>query len=990
MSGAEAAAAFGLAAGIIQVIGFGLQLWDATDNIRKTGSTVTTADCEREADILLKQCEEVKALQAVRTQLPESARINDIANESCAMIEEIANRLARCKVPQGSKGYTWFKDVIVHVLWNGQRTDVEGLRTKLESLRHELQFQIVISIKDRVDVQDVQRTSEFAKLGQTHQKLVNALLEGEDSVKSQLQRLRQQQDEIQVGVQGLLMLGDRRDIVPPGRENVVEELKNRLWFNAIPHRHDAITEAHSKTFEWAFTEEETTESSNKTFSEWMRKGKAFTGLRRLEGIYQGLLYKILEAAPELAELLFPDHVGGRDWGSFPTLLDMKQAFTRLLQAQTLPLAIVLVIDGLDEYDAPPGDQIDLSNILKDAAAKPHLKVLVSSRPEFAFEAAFENCMRLQLDKLTEVDRKIYVTDSLWKEPRFKALEATTEEKESLITQIVERSEGIFLWLRIVISAIQEELYLAKNINTLMDLVDDTPDGKKELPHLFEHILRKRIQPRSRSHGFMMIWVLQQCYALPNTFIPWVDRRVPYVATGLLFSFLHEDISEVRTEPMTNDERKKRLDQTALELRRNCAGLLEMRASSRGSNDGETRRDSVADLEVHFLHKDVSLFLNEQNQKAFLHDILGSRESKLQINLLECFVMVVKTFGQFCALSQKDEPIADARPDEGVFPWQLAEVVMRIAHITEEADLDRTEYALDQLDNAMSQHLSSWFSLSPPVKLTRSHWANFFPYDSAHLKPAFYPWPTARDQYGLDFLSLAIQNGLFNYVQTKLKKDPSVLSRQGLPLLSSACAPVPQWWLLDPTTIEFRTVKMLLDIGADPNEEFRGYTPWEMALLVALDSIILSLAELEELAKILCLLLQHGADTRAKVKWFEYANRTRKDYRTKQFDRSIEEQIHITFIHRFTGDLGNGFPWLGPRLGGFLNSENFPRFTRTTQPDLRAEAVDKDKFIKIGNELVSMCQQKMKEQGGKAAYRVFITRRLANARTTFTGFWGKRK
>ncbi|KAM0555905.1 hypothetical protein ACHAPJ_006307 [Fusarium lateritium] len=546
MSGAEAATAFGLAAGIIQIIGFSLQLWDATDYVRKTGSTVTTADCEREANILLKQCEEVKALQSVKTQLPESAdstkaRINDIANESCAMIEEIANRLARCKVPEGSKGYTWFKDVIVHVLWNGQRTDAEGLRKRLEGLRHELQFQIVISIKDRIDVQHVQRTREFAKLGQTHQNLVNALLDGEDSVKSQLQRLRQQQDDIQVGLQDLLMLGNRRDIVPTGRENVLKELKNRLWFNAIPHRHDAITEAHSKTFEWAFTEKETTESSDTSFLEWIRQGeglywvsgRAGTGkssfmrflnddprttsafkrwagdrplvvasfyfwnspeqatdsrLRRLEGIFQGLLYKILEAAPQLAELLFPDHIGGRDWGSFPTLLDTKQAFKRLLEARTLPVAIVLVIDGLDEYDAPPGDQIELSNMLKKAAAKPHLKILVSSRPEFAFETAFENCVRLKFDELTEADRKIYVTDSLWKEPRFITLQATIEEKEFLISQIVEKSEGIFLWLRIVISALQEELHVAKSIDVLRSLVNDTPGGKKELPELFEHML----------------------------------------------------------------------------------------------------------------------------------------------------------------------------------------------------------------------------------------------------------------------------------------------------------------------------------------------------------------------------------------------------------------------------------------------------------------------------------------------------------------------
>ncbi|KAM0555906.1 hypothetical protein ACHAPJ_006308 [Fusarium lateritium] len=172
--------------------------------------------------------------------------------------------------------------------------------------------------------------------------------------------------------------------------------------------------------------------------------------------------------------------------------------------------------------------------------------------------------------------------------------------------------------------------------------------------------------------------------------------------------------------------------------------------------------------------------------------------------------------------------------------------------------------------------------------------------------------------------------------------PTRLARQGLPLLSSACAPVPQWCLLNPTTIDFRTVKMLLDLGANPNEKFKGYTPWEMALLVTLDSRILSLAELEEHAKILRLLLQHGADTGAKVKWFQYANSKARDYSPKQYERSFEEQIQLAFIQRLTGELGDDIFWASRMIW---------RSTRII-PDLKAEAVEKDKFIKIANELFS--------------------------------------
>ncbi|KAF5020176.1 hypothetical protein F66182_7816 [Fusarium sp. NRRL 66182] len=994
MSGAEAAAAFGLAAGIIQVIGFSLQLWDTTAHIRKTGSTVTTADCTREAEILGKQCDEVRRLKSVETHLEESSRIDEIATEALAIIGDIAHRLEKCQVPPESKGYTWFEDVIVHVLWNGQRADVEALKKKLEQLRNELQFQVVISIKQKVDVLDLQRTEEFEKLGQNLQGLVNALFAGDETVKSQLQYLRQQQDEIRQGIQGLFIRSNQRGAVPRDREEVLRELQNRLWFNAIPHRHDAITEAHSKTFEWVFTEQETAETSNSTFVEWMRNGQglywvsgragtgksslmrflnddprtisAFTEwagdrplviapfyfwnnpdasidirLCRLEGIYQGLLYKILEAAPELLELLFPNHTGGRDWGSFPTLFDLRQAFTRLLRADTLPVAIALMIDGLDEYDASQGDQIALANMLKDAAAKPHLKVLVSSRPEFAFE----NCMGLKLDQLTEVDRKIYVTDSFTDNARFDRLEASPEEKTALITLVVEKSEGIFLWARIVVLALQEELYVAKSIQTLNKLVDEAPSGKRNLSDLFGHMLFKRIRPEFRLRGFRLIWVLQQCLALPTTFMPRPNELVtPYLATGLLFSFLEDEIACVKAEPLKAAQRQRRLDQTALELQRYCAGLLEMRSVPDRFVNSD---DRVVDYEVHYLHKDVAIFLKDEKQQAVLDETLDPVQMELTPKLMECFVMFIKTYDI--------KPDTETRYRQSV-PWWLAEATMRLARVTEEYSINRTEVALDQLDEAMSRHLSSIKRMPDSIKAKggKNHWAGFFPFDGIH-KASYYPWPKPDDGFKQDFLSFAIQHGLFHYVKVKLRKKPATLKRKGLPLLSSACAPVPQWWLLTPNPMQSRTVKLLLDLGANPNEEFRGTSPWQMTLLVALDSMILTVSELEELAKILRLLLEHEADALAPVKWSSNVELPDLTLKVMEHQRSSDEQIKIAFVDRFTGESLDGPPLLGAAWHDW-------RQIRSHLPEEgEISSEERSRLLAIGNDLLELCQRKMREQ-----------------------------
>lgn len=52
---------------------------------------------------------------------------------------------------------------------------------KLQSLRNELQFQVVISIKERVDLADIQRTREFNALGESLQTLVVSLFDSEGS-----------------------------------------------------------------------------------------------------------------------------------------------------------------------------------------------------------------------------------------------------------------------------------------------------------------------------------------------------------------------------------------------------------------------------------------------------------------------------------------------------------------------------------------------------------------------------------------------------------------------------------------------------------------------------------------------------------------------------------------------------------------------------------------------------------------------------------------
>src|SRR5205814_1666989 len=105
-----------------------------------------------------------------------------------------------------------------------------------------------------------------------------------------------------------------------------------------------------------------------------------------------------------------------------------------------------------------------------------------------------------------------------------------------------------------------------------------------------------------------------------------------------------------------------------------------------------------------------------------------------------------------------------------------------------------------------------------------HWAEYFLIDRCH-DGLNCPLPKPQDGRCVNFLSFAISNGLFYYVQLKLQKGgKGSHQKAGLPLLSFACGPEPYWWLL-PDILQSRTVQALLDVGADPNQTFRNKTPW---------------------------------------------------------------------------------------------------------------------------------------------------------------------
>lgn len=849
--------------------------------------------------------------------------------------------------------------------------DADAQMTRLGVLRDEIQSELLVSMSRKVDLSDLRNSQGFQTLDDDVKALTEAMLQGQTSIKRAIYNLDVAADErheqilahlrnLSPAARPLL----EEDINKKRRriEALVGELRDRLWFAAISRRHYAITAAHKKTFDWIFNGQKKTTESNTTLMEWMTvgsglywvNGRAGTGksslmrfldddprtedafrlwagerplvltafyfwnseaagdncLKSLSGLYKGILFGLIDQNDEFAELLFPDHlVVGRDWGeSFPTLLDMAQAFERLYTAEKLPAAIGLIIDGLDEYDATSSEQMEMAEVLCRAAQSPHLKIIVSSRPEAAFETVFTNSKRLRLHELTEEDRRTYTSDKLKAVPRLSVI--TTEvELTRLIDLVVQRSEGIFLWVHLAVMTLLQEIGVSMDVSRLEHVIEAIPSGNKELSRVFDHMLRDRIPAEFRLLGFRLIHTLHYGYSLQQKMIPWVEGPRPkHPITALLYSFFEDDMETALRMPVGALESTKaavRIEMTADLTRLYCAGLLELRHLEDDDEiQGEPELRPLRDPEVHFLHKDVAVYLNQTETNNFLESSLKPVKATLHANLLKCTVMMMKLY------NPRTESESQFFETHSWDIWRYTELVMRIARTAEEDDLKTTVALLDETDKVLATYQS--FLPSDPFSFheeaikdrdtsdldprPKCHWTEYFPIDPHYDRNRYTTWERQiGDGRCSNFLSFAIEQGLFRYVQAKVKKGgKKAITKPGLPLLSSACGTQPVWFLIA-DSIRPETVKLLLEYGADPNESFRGVTCWQTALAAARLSGFCSAGELEQLGKVLELMLCAGADRLASSKVSTRRKATRGNYKTEDGSRTVEEEIRSTFV-----------------------------------------------------------------------------------------------
>ncbi|KAK5994555.1 hypothetical protein PT974_05034 [Cladobotryum mycophilum] len=356
----------------------------------------------------------------------------------------------------------------------------------------------------------------------------------------------------------------------------VKYLLKDLYFQSQDSRFDAIPDAYKSTFRWAFEEPPQSEDGSdqplwSSLPVWLKNeadniywitgkpgsGKstimkyllsqsrmtyylaewasprpvltatfyswnAGTELQKTQiGLLRTLLYQIIEKAPETAPRILPGRwatlklFGQNTTSKIPwTWRELSESITSLCSLEK-KFNLALFVDGLDEFD---GDHSQLIDLIKQFHGHPRIKVCVSSRPWNDFRDAFAGCPQMRMEMLTKEDMEKFVRGNFSVNPGFAELQAASPtDAEELLQGIVEKAQGVFIWVYLVTKEMLASLTDGAMSPDFIKILTDLPSDLEAL----YHGLWERIKPIHR-HDAARLLLMFQTYTQSS--IPPVNRE----------------------------------------------------------------------------------------------------------------------------------------------------------------------------------------------------------------------------------------------------------------------------------------------------------------------------------------------------------------------------------------------------------------------------------------------------------------------------------
>jgi len=218
--------------------------------------------------------------------------------------------------------------------------------------------------------------------------------------------------------------------------------------------------------------------------------------KNIGGLIRSLLYQILCKDPQLSRQIFSKQTREkmtdgfrRRAGAILESDEIMAAFSRLVQVSTSSsrdqdapgIRICLFIDGLDEFDDTNINQSRRELVEKlqkwTTSSNGNVKICVSSRIEEPFMQMFDRSKRFTLHNLTKEDINIYIQSTLQAHPTFrKHQEKSPRECRALIFSVEQYTQGVFLWVALVLKELESCLDDGSSVELLQGIVHKIPQN----------------------------------------------------------------------------------------------------------------------------------------------------------------------------------------------------------------------------------------------------------------------------------------------------------------------------------------------------------------------------------------------------------------------------------------------------------------------------------------------------------------------------------
>lgn len=592
-----------------------------------------------------------------------------------------------------------------------------------------------------------------------------------------------------------------------------------LAFAEISDRRQKIKKAHQDTFEWIF------EPGNTTgFAEWLQTGdgifwisgkpasgkstlmkfvtdedrlhillKKWTGKfplvvasfwfwaggtplqKSLLGLYRTLLLQMLKEDDRLCRIAFPDWQ--LKFNTAEATLEMLSiAMENILSDGALSTNFFFIVDGLDEYERDNIGKSELAELMGTIAKSPRVKILLSSRPEAAFERYFQACPSLRLEDLTRRDITKYIHDQLWSNNTVRSLsESEKVGIDDIAAFVSKNARGVFLWVRLVMAITLDGISNYEDVSSIRNRIRRLP---LELDDLFTHILTKRIPQSYRPVAFRYLLLA----------LSWKSSGCVAPLCDYILAMAHQ-ASEKDTVCFIARSSESQIDAALANfqnrLKIHCHGLLEC-----------TVQEDREHVVVTFMHRTLLDYLQAGNQHI---------TSLLQSEMSTDFgVHTAILAGIICFKRMETHSRAIERRDSSEYLTDF----FRLSCLAEGSACSLTTELIDILDRTMTAR-SGDLSRSQIIDFCKSHLEIY-----NHEDQIFHAIKSIFDRRLLH-IAYSICSGGTLYLRDSLQRGIKFSAEQLNALLLFSTP----WVEFDEMSINPGAAALLVENGADPMDTF---------------------------------------------------------------------------------------------------------------------------------------------------------------------------